>query len=199
MRSKILAFSLVLGALAAGSGACGYMPADAATPDGNPDSPGNPTGSVTPTGDATSATSSTETPTPLPAVDPSTWTLTKLSTPSRTEVHGPDGAWLATLTNNAYTVTLRGPARSIAEPTAAAPVQSTTWVRILPAPFSGTIDDTVKSWLTAELSDTTPDILQLGLQYIDGAPPQTDQSGLQFAGDADYGPLQSDGTRQEGS
>ena len=56
-----------------------------------------------------------------------------------------------------------------------------------------------ESWLERSLADRTPDVLARAAQYLEGAPAVFDSSGLQIAGDADYGPLQSDGTRQEGS
>lgn len=70
------------------------------------------------------------------------------------------------------------------------------WVRLLPSPFAGRINF---AWLTAALADSSPDILAYAMQYINGALPQTDTGGMQYAGDAGYGPLQADGTRQEGS
>ncbi len=69
-------------------------------------------------------------------------------------------------------------------------------MRLLPAPFAGTVD---WAWLSARLTDTSPDVLAVALQYIVGAPVQLDDTGVQFAGDASYGPLQADGTRAEGS
>jgi cell wall-associated NlpC family hydrolase len=106
------------------------------------------------------------------------------------------GAWLATFTDGARTVTLAGPARRFGEATTRATVRSTTWVRLLGAPFRGRVD---RRWLARELADRSPDVLALGMQYVTGAPSRSDASGLRIAGDADYGPLQPDGTREEGS
>ena len=131
---------------------------------------------------------------PVAAAGP--YTLTQLSDPARTVVTDATGAWVATFTDGARTVALVGPARTFAEATAAHPVVSTTWVRLLAAPFAGTVDT---AWLDAALADSSPDILAIAMQYVVGAPSLYNATGLRIAGDADYGPLQPDGTRQEGS
>jgi hypothetical protein len=74
-------------------------------------------------------------------------------------------------------------------------VTHSTWVRLLPATFTGTVP---VGWLDAALGDTSPDILALAMQYIPGAPAVMDGS-LQIAGDADYGPLSTSGSRVEGA
>jgi hypothetical protein len=123
-----------------------------------------------------------------------TFTYTRLNKPPRTVVTDPQGAWVATFTDGARTVTVAGPERTFAEPMATS-VISTTWVRILPAPFAGAVDE---AWLNARLVDSTPDVLALAMQYLVGAPDILDETGLRIAGDADYGPLVN-GERQEGS
>ena len=120
----------------------------------------------------------------------------RLSDPNRTVVKDADGRWVATFTDGAYTVQLLGPARTFTEPTTTSSVTTTTWVRALPAPFSGTVD---QAWLENSLADTTPDVLARAMQYVEGAAAGFNGSGLQITGDANYGPLKSDGTRQEGS
>ena len=74
-------------------------------------------------------------------------------------------------------------------------ILSTTWVRVLPTAFSGTVDT---AWLDAALEDTTPDVLAASLQYLPNAPAIYNGS-LQIAGDADYGPQDAAGLRIEGS
>jgi cell wall-associated NlpC family hydrolase len=125
-----------------------------------------------------------------------TYVTKRLTGPARTIVYSPTGTWLATLTDGARTVDLRGPSRTFDESTSSATVTTTVWVRILPKPFNGTVDT---SWLSLALDDRTPDVLEAASQYTTGAPPRFDSSGFQFAGDADYGPLQADGTRSAGS
>lgn len=104
--------------------------------------------------------------------------------------------WLATYTLGARTVTLRGPQRVLREPGVAATVTTSVYVRLLPQPFAGAVD---RTWLDRALADTSPDVLAVALQYVAQSPAAYDASGLQYAGDASYGPLQPDGTRAEGS
>ena len=106
--------------------------------------------------------------------------------------------WLATFTKGAATVVLAGPTRTFSESTAANAVTHSFWVRTLPSPFTGTVD---QAWLNAALAANeagVPDIFGIAMQYLEGAAPILDGS-LQIAGDASYGPLLADGTRQEGS
>ena len=125
------------------------------------------------------------------------FTYQRSSDPARTIVtDSATGRWLATYTDGAYTASLAGPSRTFSERTASYSVKSSTWVRVLPKPFDGRVD---KSWLKQALADTSPDVLELGTQYIEAAPSLYDGSGLKVAGDTDYGPLAADGTRQEGS
>ena len=121
----------------------------------------------------------------------------RLSSPPRTVVTSSSGAWLATFTDGAQSVTLSGPTRTFAEPaTTAATVSTSIWVRLLGKPFAGAVD---RTWLSNALADTTPDVLAIAMQYVRGAPPRLTSTGLKIAGDASYGPLQSNGTRSPGS
>jgi len=114
---------------------------------------------------------------------------------TRTDVRDSQG-WLATFTKGSRTVTLRGPQRTFTESTAAASVAHDTWVRHLPTAYDTVID---KEWLKNALGDTTPDVLALAMQYIDGAPELRDSNNMLISSNADYGPLLADGTREEGS
>ena len=123
--------------------------------------------------------------------------MQRQSDPDRTEATDADGDWVATLTDGAYTATLLGPSRTFAETTAADAVTHSTWVRTLPAPFEGTVDET---WLDCALRANAhgiADVLAISMQYIEGAPPIA-AGGLLIAGMADYGPLKG-GEREEGS
>lgn len=134
---------------------------------------------------------------PGPAATTSTWTFKSLSSPSRVQVLDGGTQPVATFTAGARTVTLRGPSRTFAEPsTTSATITSTTWVRLLPRPFNGTVDQT---WLAGMLADRSPDVLAVALQYVTGAPTVTAADGSVLSSDASYGPVQADGTRQEGS
>lgn len=124
------------------------------------------------------------------------YSYTQMSNPARTIASDTAGAWVATFTDGSYTVTLAGPQRTFAESTATYPVTHSTWVRVLPSPFTGVVDE---AWLTAARADATPDLLAFAMQYIENALSIYDSTGLQIADDADYGPVQEDGTLQEGS
>ncbi|MCE7934923.1 MAG: hypothetical protein DYG96_10060 [Chlorobi bacterium CHB2] len=125
------------------------------------------------------------------------------SNPTRTEVY--DGAKLiATFTNGSHTVTLAGPSRTFTETntvqgtTYTATITHTTWVRTLPATFNGTVDTTWLNDAIAANTNGTSDVLAIAMEYVDGAAAAY-QGSQKIAGDADYGPLMDDGTRQEGS
>ncbi|HUS28867.1 MAG TPA: NlpC/P60 family protein [Kofleriaceae bacterium] len=115
--------------------------------------------------------------------------------PPRTAVYDANGHWVATFTDGARTVRVKGPSRTLHERTAI-DIRNTHWVRVLDTPFGGTVD---VAWLDAARVDTSNDVIARALQYAEGAPPITSNTtGLQIAGDASYGPL-VDGARQEGS
>ena len=118
---------------------------------------------------------------------------TRLTDPARTVVSEPSRGWLATFTDGARTVTLAGPARRFAEPNTPATIETTTWVRVLDAPFAGSVD---VAWLFTALDDPSPDLFGLALQYVKGAPAIIDDDGLQIAGEASYGPLGDDGPQE---
>lgn len=119
----------------------------------------------------------------------------RLTSPDRVVVRDDLGV-VATFTVGSRTVSLRGPQRTFAESTTTATITTTTWVRLLDQPFGGTVDH---GWLTARLGDTSDDILELTRQYTTGAPERRNAAGLRIAGDASYGRLLVDGTREEGS
>jgi hypothetical protein len=119
----------------------------------------------------------------------------RLTDPDRTVVTNGTGHWLATFTDKAYTVTLLGAERTFSNLNAKHPVTINVWVRVLPAPFGGKVDE---SWLSQALQDKSPDVLAVAMQYVTGAPPVTDNTGLQIAGQATYGPIKADDTREEG-
>jgi cell wall-associated NlpC family hydrolase len=123
------------------------------------------------------------------------------------DVYGASQCWVASFTRGASTVVLVGPARTFSERTTPYAVTHSFWIRTLPSPFAGTVDET---WLKAALAANqagVADILGIAMQYTEGAPPVLDNGlggtalpgAVQIAGDASYGPLLADGTRQEGS
>jgi hypothetical protein len=124
------------------------------------------------------------------------WTLTRLSGPDRTVVTNEMGAWVATFTDNAHAVTLAGPQRTLTERMLRHEVVTTTYVRVLPRPFNGKVDP---GWLTQALTSKEPDILAISLEYLHGSESIFDEDGRRIAGDAQYGPLNQDGLREEGA
>ena len=121
----------------------------------------------------------------------------ELNDPARVEVLDDAGDWLATYTLGAYTVALKGPSRSFWEPSAAHPLSHEIWIRTLPQPFGGAVDQT---WLALALGanfQETDDVLAIAMQYVDGAPDVLDGK-LRVGGAAFYGPLK-EGKREEGS
>jgi len=129
------------------------------------------------------------------AAAPGGYRYTRLTDPARTQVADAQGHWLATFTDQARTVSLAGPQRTFSEPGAKSAVVSSVWVRVLPAPFAGSVD---VAWLAQALADTQPDVLAVAMQYISGAPPVLNGSGLQIGGQANYGPAADNDTREEG-
>lgn len=102
--------------------------------------------------------------------------------PDRTIIKDEAGNWLASFTRGAYTVAYRGARRVYSE--GGRTVNTDTWVRVLPQPFNGTVDTLL---LAEMMQDTTPDVIELSMQYVAGAPPIVDGTGRQIAGDAGYG------------
>ena len=113
-----------------------------------------------------------------------------------TEMYDGEGDWVATFTLGARTVAVAGPQRTFDEATAAAAVVSSTYVRLLPEPFDGTVDE---EWLRSALADTSPDLLAVAAEYVRDAPVLSDASGLRIAGEAGYGPASEDGTLEKGA
>ena len=123
-------------------------------------------------------------------------TFVRRSDPARTIVSTADGTWVATFTDGARTVAVAGPSRTFREGSVSATVSHTVWARLLTTPFEGTVD---VAWLQEARLDRSPDVLATALEYVAGSPLITNGVGVRISGDASYGPLQSDGTRQEGS
>jgi cell wall-associated NlpC family hydrolase len=122
--------------------------------------------------------------------------VTENGAASTTKVFDGAGKWLATFTLGARTVAVAGTQRTFAEDTAGAAVITSTYVRLLPEPFTGGVDG---AWLRSAMTDTSQDLLAIAAQYSRHAPALSDASGLQTAGDADYGPASEDGKLRKGA
>ena len=115
----------------------------------------------------------------------------RLDDPARTIARTPSGKVVATMTDGARTVALLGPERIFADPGfTAATVTTRTWVRILPRAWSAGADRQrwFRSWLDQALSDTSPDLFAVALQYLRGQVAETDAAGVIYRGDAGFGP-----------
>ncbi|MFI8515866.1 C40 family peptidase [Streptomyces sp. NPDC085460] len=123
---------------------------------------------------------------------------TRLENPARSVLRGADGRVKAVLTDGARTATLKGPARTFAEPAATASKVSTTdWVRLMPKPWTKDAQNArwFKDWYAENATSKKDDVFAVAFQYIAGAPQRKDAQGLVIAGDAQFGPLNTSGTR----
>ena len=124
----------------------------------------------------------------------SDWVFDRLATPARTQVHDKSGTLLATFTDNARTVDITGPQRTLREPKfTRATVTVDVWVRLAPTAWheGGQNDSWFEAWFSRELVDTSPDALGIAFQYTYGAPDKYDAKGVRYAGDAQFGPYSS--------
>jgi hypothetical protein len=129
---------------------------------------------------------------------PPEYSTTRQANPDRTIVTK-KGAWVATFTDGARTVTMAGQKRTFVDPdpdSSKESIESTTWVRVLPNPFKKSNVDI--AWLKAQLTNTTPDLLAQSTHYLAGSPTVLDQDDVLLSSDAHYGPIK-DGKIQEGS
>lgn len=121
------------------------------------------------------------------------WTYTNAKSPTRTLVRDSNGALIATLTKGSRSVVIEGSPRTFTEGSIS--VRTASWVRLLPAAYTGTVDTT---WLAAARADASPDVLAIATQYVTGAPSVSADDGSLSAADASYGPIVN-GLRQEGA
>ncbi len=146
------------------------------------------------TDDDTSAVRSARAGATAPLAD--TYDLRRLDRPARTDVlDRGNGRLVATFTDGARTVVVRGPRRTLAEQSSTATVATDSWVRVAPRPWtaSGGTQAGWALWLTAQLASTKPDVLQISTEYLRGAPQRLDDKGSVYAGDADFGIERGDG------
>lgn len=132
------------------------------------------------------------------ASSPEATCVRRAADPPRTIVESPCGTEAAVFTDGAYSVRLRAAERRFDSAAAANGITTRDWVRVLPAPFGGTLDAATRAWLDAATGSPALDVLALAMQYVEGAPPVRDGT-LEIAGRAEYGPLSDAGERLEGS
>ncbi len=120
----------------------------------------------------------------------------RLDNPARSVLRGGDGKVKAVLTDGALTATLTGPARTFAEPSSTGSKVSTTdWVRLLPQPWEKGAEKEAwfKEWYAEWEGSEEDDLFAYAFQYVAGAPAKKNAEGLVYAGDADFGPLNTTG------
>ncbi|SBT47666.1 NlpC/P60 family protein [Micromonospora narathiwatensis] len=119
-------------------------------------------------------------------------TYTRLDRPARTQVQDAAGRVLAMFTDKSRTVRISGPERTFREPRfTQATVTTDAWIRLAPKPWAEGAEQAAwfRPWLTKQVQDTSPDALAIAMDYLDGAPARKDAKGVQYAGDASFGPL----------
>ncbi|GAA2395090.1 NlpC/P60 family protein [Dactylosporangium salmoneum] len=126
---------------------------------------------------------------PLPS---SGYAFRRVSEPPGTEVVAADGSRVALLTDGSRSARLKGPARTFVEPRFTnAKITHDVYVRLLPQEWAAGAEQQpwFAGWLATELVDPKPDVLATALEYTYGAQPKKDEKGVQYSGDAAFGPL----------
>ncbi|MBT2398605.1 C40 family peptidase [Streptomyces sp. ISL-100] len=124
-------------------------------------------------------------------------TWERLQSPARTLLRGEGGAILATFTDDARTATLTGPSRSFTEPTSTKTrVVTENWVRLMPEPWhkGAEREQWFKDWFKEFFGSKEDDLFAIAFQYVDQAPVKKDSEGIPYAGDANFGPINPEGT-----
>jgi hypothetical protein len=125
----------------------------------------------------------------VPAVD---FTVIRRGKPDRTEVRNAKGAMVAVFTDGARTVRLAGTSRTFAEPRFTKAVVTTdAWIRLAPQEWKpgAEREDWFRPWLEKASADQSPDALAIAMEYVDGAEKIKNDQGLEFSGDASFGPV----------
>ncbi|MBB1255307.1 C40 family peptidase [Streptomyces alkaliterrae] len=121
----------------------------------------------------------------------------RLDNPARSVLRDGDGAVLATFTDGARTATLTGPSRTFTEPAnTKSRVVTENWVRFMPEPWTKGAEKEkwFKDWFNEYFGSEEDDIFAIAFQYTPGAPVKVDDEGIKYAGDAEFGPLNPEGS-----
>ncbi|MEV7613861.1 NlpC/P60 family protein [Streptomyces sp. NPDC089799] len=121
----------------------------------------------------------------------------RLKNPERSVLRDGKGAILATFTDGARTATLTGPSRTFTEPaTTKTRVVTTDWVRLMPEEWrqGAEREQWFKDWFKKYFRSEEDDLFAIAFQYGDQAPVKKDASGVPYAGDASFGPLNPNGS-----
>jgi cell wall-associated NlpC family hydrolase len=123
-------------------------------------------------------------------------TWERLKNPERSVLRGASGQVLATFTDGARTATLRGPSRTFSEPAnTKSRVVTEDWVRLMPETWrkGAESEKWFKDWFKEFYGSEEDDLFAYAFQYVEGAPAKKDDEGVQYAGDAFFGPFKEDG------
>ncbi|CAL9466066.1 NlpC/P60 family protein [Streptomyces sp. Tu 3180] len=123
-------------------------------------------------------------------------TWSRLENPARSVLRGADGQIRGVFTDGARTATLTGPARTFDEPTSTSSKVSTTdWVRLMPEPWEKGAEKEkwFEEWYAEYRDSKEDDLFAFAFQYVAGAPQKKDEQGVVYAGDANFGPLNTAG------
>ncbi|WP_327189711.1 C40 family peptidase [Streptomyces xinghaiensis] len=121
----------------------------------------------------------------------------RLKSPARSVLRGENGQVLATFTDGARTATLTGPSRTFTEPAhTKSRVVTENWVRLMPEAWTKGAEKErwFKEWFGEYFGSEEDDLFALGFQYVDQAPVKKDDEGVAYAGDADFGPINPEGS-----
>ncbi|MGV9660597.1 C40 family peptidase [Streptomyces koyangensis] len=121
----------------------------------------------------------------------------RLKNPARSVLRGEGGEVVATFTDDARTATLKGPSRTFTEPSnTKSRVVTEDWVRLMPEPWrqGAEKEKWFKDWFKQYFGSEEDDVFAMAFQYVEGAPVKKDDEGIAYMGDADFGPLNPNGS-----
>ncbi|WP_327245850.1 C40 family peptidase [Streptomyces sp. NBC_01320] len=121
----------------------------------------------------------------------------RLQNPSRTLLRGATGEVLASFTDGARTATLTGPSRTFTEPaTTKSRIVTEDWVRLMPYQWKkgSQKEKWFKDWFKEFFGSEEDDLFAMAFQYVDQAPVKKDDEGVPYAGDANFGPINPNGS-----
>lgn len=116
----------------------------------------------------------------------------RLTDPDRTQLVDDAGDVVAIMTDGARTVHIVGPERTFAEPRfTKAKVHTRFWPRLAPREWhkGAEKEKWFTDWFPKARRDRSPDVLAVAREYTYVTPPAKDKDGLQYSGDAAFGPL----------
>jgi cell wall-associated NlpC family hydrolase len=135
-------------------------------------------------------------PAPAPApmsstVPPGMVSFRRTGGPARTLALDSDGHQVASFTDGARTVVFTGPERTFTEPAnTTTSLTTTAWVRLAPQEWhpGAETEPWFTQWFAVARTDTSPDVLAVATEYLQGSPELKDGKGIRYAGDASFGP-----------